>query len=112
MEELSNLSTTTLVVFGVLLVVQMTLLVIALLDLVRRSPEALLGGKKWPWALLVVLGSTIGPIIYLAVARKPHSADGPAGAPEGAAVSDTASAAVDLLYGDRTDESTTGAAHE
>lgn len=51
-----------------LIVLQLVLAVAALLDLARRGRVA--GGKKWPWALVIILGSTIGPLIYFAYGRK------------------------------------------
>jgi uncharacterized membrane protein YhaH (DUF805 family) len=46
---------------------QLALLVIALLDLVRREQTR---GPKWAWALVIVLISIIGPIVYLLFGRE------------------------------------------
>lgn len=53
-----------------LLVIQLILIVVALVDLSRRPPEAVTGGKKWPWVLVSVLISILGPIVYLTLGRK------------------------------------------
>ena len=60
-----------LIVFGV--AVQFFLMGFAVSDLVQTPVEKLKGGRKWPWALLVVFVNTIGPIIYLLTARKKES---------------------------------------
>lgn len=46
---------------------QLALLVIALLDLVRREQTR---GPKWAWALVIVLINIIGPIVYLLFGRE------------------------------------------
>ena len=43
--------------------------IFALVDLARRDRRTVKGGKKWPWLLIILLISTIGPILYLAVGR-------------------------------------------
>jgi NADH:ubiquinone oxidoreductase subunit 6 (subunit J) len=60
-----------LVALGVLAVAQITLDVIALLDLYRRPVEQVVFANKWIWVALVLLVSTLGAIIYLVAARKP-----------------------------------------
>lgn len=50
-----------------LLIVEIALLVIALVDLVKR--ERVRGGNKVIWALVIVLVNLIGPIIYLVAGR-------------------------------------------
>ena len=55
-----------LIVVGV---AEVALVVFCLVDLVRR--QAVLGGRKWVWALLIVLFAIPGSIIYLAVGREP-----------------------------------------
>ncbi len=87
------------VALGVLLVVQLLLMALGLRDLLRRSTGELVGGMKWPWALLIVVGNTIGPIIYFAVARKPLPFDTAAGDTSTGSVTDRAQAAAELLYG-------------
>jgi ABC-2 type transport system ATP-binding protein len=50
-------------------VAEVALLVFCLVDLIRRP--AVLGDRKWVWALLIVLFTVPGSIIYLAVGRVP-----------------------------------------
>jgi hypothetical protein len=60
-----------LLLLGGLIVVQITLDVIALLDLYRRPVEQVLFANKWVWVAVVLLVSMLGAIIYLLAARKP-----------------------------------------
>ncbi|NLG84743.1 MAG: hypothetical protein GX493_09105 [Firmicutes bacterium] len=53
-----------------LLVLQLALQVAAVVDILRRGPETLRGGRRWPWLALAVLGSLLGAVIYFAVGRK------------------------------------------
>jgi ABC-2 type transport system ATP-binding protein len=57
-----------LVALIVLGVAEVGLVVFCLVDLVRR--QAVLGGRKWVWALLILLFAIPGSIIYLAVGRE------------------------------------------
>jgi hypothetical protein len=68
---LSSVPVWGLVALGVLAVAQITLDVIALVDLYRRPVEQLVFGNKWIWVAIVLLVSTVGAIIYLVIARKP-----------------------------------------
>ena len=61
-----------LVALIVLGVAEVALVVFCLVDLVRRP--AVLGDRKWIWALLIVLFAIPGSIIYLAVGRVPAPA--------------------------------------
>lgn len=50
-----------------LLVIQLILIVVAIIDLVRvRSTN----GPKWLWAIIIILGNLLGPIIYFIVGRR------------------------------------------
>ena len=51
-----------------LIIIEIVLLVIALVDLVKR--ERVKGGNKLVWVLVIVLISIIGPIIYLILGRE------------------------------------------
>ena len=51
-----------------LIIIQVALAVIALVDLVKR--ERVRGGNKLVWVLVIVLVSTIGPIVYLLAGRE------------------------------------------
>jgi len=46
---------------------QLGLMIFALVDLVRREKTK---GPKWVWALVIVLISFIGPIVYLMIGRE------------------------------------------
>lgn len=50
-----------------LVVLQVLLMVVALVDLLRRERTR---GPKWAWALLVVLVNLIGPVVYLLFGRE------------------------------------------
>jgi hypothetical protein len=47
--------------------VEIALLVIALLDLLRRQKTR---GPKWMWALVIFFVQMIGPIVYLLLGRE------------------------------------------
>ncbi len=48
-------------------IIQLTLLVVALVDVLRREHTR---GPKWIWILVIVLVNFIGPIIYFVIGRK------------------------------------------
>ena len=50
-----------------LLVVQLVLVVVCLLDLSRLAKVR--GLPKWAWAIIILLGELVGPIVYLFVGR-------------------------------------------
>ncbi len=49
-----------------LVVVQLGLMVYCLIDLAKREKTK---GPKWLWAIVVILGELIGPVIYLLFGR-------------------------------------------
>jgi hypothetical protein len=51
-----------------LVLLELALLVIALVDVIRR--EHVTGGNKVVWILVIVLVNFIGPIVYLIFGRK------------------------------------------
>jgi hypothetical protein len=53
-----------------IILIEFILLLIALIDLVRRDRAEVVFERKWPWVLIIVLVSGIGSIIYLAIGRK------------------------------------------
>lgn len=96
--DLSALPTPALIALGIVAAAQLTLQIVALIALVRTPRERVVFGQKWPWVLIVVLGSLIGSIAFLAVGRRgPHTADEPTLEPAGDAVTRT----VRSLYQDR-----------
>jgi hypothetical protein len=48
---------------------ELILIIVALIDLIRREP-ARVNGNKVVWALIIVLIATIGPICYFILGRK------------------------------------------
>ena len=50
-----------------LIIIQFILIVVAIIDLVRVKDT---NGPKWLWALIIILGNLIGPIIYFIVGRR------------------------------------------
>jgi len=50
-----------------LILLQLALMAFALVDLVRRQRTR---GPKWLWAIIIVLGEILGPVIYLLVGRE------------------------------------------
>jgi len=99
--SLEDLGTTTLVAIGILVVVQLTLVVLALVSLVRR-PASAVRGPKWLWVLIIVFGELVGPIVYFAVARAPEQVD--VGRTEASTTPKQAESVADVLYGPRTEE--------
>lgn len=93
-----GVSTVALVGIGLLILVQLTLQVIAVVGLVRTPAERVsLGGRKWLWALIIILGEIVGPILWFVAGRTAAPVDDSAVRPsEGQARS-----AADALYGTR-----------
>jgi hypothetical protein len=52
-----------------LAILELILLLVALVDLIRRDPRQV-RGSKLAWVLIILLISTIGPICYLLLGRK------------------------------------------
>jgi hypothetical protein len=50
-----------------LILIQLGLMAFCLVDLARREHTR---GPKWMWALIIILGELIGPIVYLVVGRQ------------------------------------------
>jgi len=51
-----------------LFLVNLALVVVALVDLVKRKQVA--GGNKWLWGAIVVFIQYLGPLVYLVFGRK------------------------------------------
>jgi hypothetical protein len=51
-----------------LVLLQLTLMIVALMDLIRREKTRYL--PKWAWAIIILLGELIGPIIYFIFGRE------------------------------------------
>ena len=57
------------VIFLPLLFIQLILIVVALRDLL--GPERRVrGGNKWLWAVIIVIGELLGPLLYFALGRE------------------------------------------
>ena len=97
-EALGGVSTS--VVYGLLVlgVIQLTVQIWALVDLVRRDSVA--GGRKWVWALVILVLSNLalGAILYFAIGRKVVSVVDEPDLPMTVGT-DRATRAVESLYG-------------
>jgi hypothetical protein len=98
LQQLLGVSTAVAVVALLFLAGQVAIQVYALVDLTRR--EQVYGGRKWVWALIIVLGNLVGAIGYL-VAGRPVPAIHVSGSGASAGGGDAARRAVDALYGPR-----------
>jgi hypothetical protein len=99
--SLSALPAWGLVALAVLLVAEITLDVIALVDLYRRPVDQVIFTNKWIWLAVILLVNTVGAIIYLLAARKPAvlTDDAAPAKPKSVGSDDIA----DMLYGPRDD---------
>ncbi len=50
-----------------IILVQLAMRVYCLVDLARREQTK---GPKWLWAIIIILGELIGPVVYLLVGRE------------------------------------------
>jgi Phospholipase_D-nuclease N-terminal len=94
-------SVATVALVAAILVAELALIVVCLVDLVRRPSAAVTFGTKIPWILIVLFISIIGPVVYLAAGRRdlPPSDEGlPRQGREGPPP-DVAQRTVDVLYG-------------
>ena len=57
-----------------LFLIELALLVIALIDVIRR--EKVTGNNKVVWILVIVLVQVIGPVVYFLFGRKEANVDG------------------------------------
>lgn len=83
----------------VLIVVQVLAQVYALVDLMRRA--AVRGGKKWVWALVIVLLNLPGAIAYLVAGRTVSSMEGSDASGTKTVGEEGVRKAVDTIYGAR-----------
>lgn len=51
------------------LFLQLILLIVALTDLIRNDPRRI-RGPKWIWAIVIVLGEILGPVLYFIIGRR------------------------------------------
>jgi hypothetical protein len=52
-----------------LLAIQLLLVIVALRDLLRPE-RRVKGGNKWLWAVIIVVGELLGPLLYFALGRE------------------------------------------
>jgi hypothetical protein len=62
-------TTTLILALMPVILISLALEIFALVDLIRRDRKTVRGQNKWVWALIIVLVSTIGSILYLIVGR-------------------------------------------
>jgi hypothetical protein len=72
--QLADLPTGVLVAIVIAGLLQVTLDVIALVDLYRRPVERVTLGNKWVWVAIILFVNLLGAILYLAVGRRPAPA--------------------------------------
>lgn len=53
-----------------ILAIQLILMIVALVDLARREKTR---GPKWLWALIIIFGELLGPIVYFVFGRVDES---------------------------------------
>src|SRR5437868_15119146 len=95
--RLLEVSTTVAAITLALIVAQVATQAYALVDLVRR--DAVRGGRKWVWALVIALGHLPGAIGYLAAGRVTSGVDAPsAGSGASTAGRDAAPRALGRLH--------------
>jgi hypothetical protein len=101
--DLSTLPVWLAAVLGLAIVAQLTFEVWVLVKMLNMPAEQItLGGRKWLWAIIILLVNWIGAIIFLVAGRKPAAvADTAPAAP----ASTRAEAAADALYGARNESS-------
>ena len=72
--SLSAISPPVLAVLGAVGLIQIGLDVFALIDLYRRPAAQVAIGNKWIWVAIILLVNILGPILYLAIGRRPPPA--------------------------------------
>jgi hypothetical protein len=64
------MTNTMLLILLPILILQLILVIVSILDLVKRDNSTIAGGNKVVWVLIILFISTIGPILYLTIGRK------------------------------------------
>ncbi len=64
---MTKISNTLILLIIPVILLQLTLMIIALVDLARREKTK---GPKWLWAVIIIFGELIGPIVYLLAGRE------------------------------------------
>ncbi len=86
-----------LIIVVVLALLEIGLAIFALVDLYRRPTDRVALANKWIWVAIILLVNLVGPIVYLAIARKPAIQSEGAAAPSPNRMEQV----VDSLYGPR-----------
>jgi hypothetical protein len=53
-----------------LIIIELILLIVALVDIIRRDRSEIVSHRKWPWVVISLVIGGIGPILYLAAGRR------------------------------------------
>jgi Mn2+/Fe2+ NRAMP family transporter len=97
-EVFEGIGTGLLVALGALVLVQVTLQVIAIVQLVKTPAQRVsIGGRKWVWALIILLGQIVGPLIWFFLGRTTEPTD----VDSVLADESVRRSAVDTLYGEK-----------
>lgn len=68
--DLSAIPVAAIVAVVVLVLVQLSLQIAAIVSLVRTpQTRVTIGGRKWVWALIIILGEIVGPILWFVLGR-------------------------------------------
>jgi hypothetical protein len=51
-----------------IVLIQLVLMIVCLVDLFRREKTRYL--PKWAWAIIIIIGELLGPIVYLILGRE------------------------------------------
>ena len=101
--DLSTLPVWLVAVLGVLIVAQLSFEIWVLVRMLNTPAEQItLGGRKWLWAIIILLINWIGAIIFLVAGRKPAEV---ADVAPVTSAGTRAEAAADALYGARSESS-------
>ncbi|WP_216378827.1 PLD nuclease N-terminal domain-containing protein [Arcanobacterium phocae] len=64
-DSLSTLPNSALIALGIVAVIQLCLMIWALVRLASDKREQVVGISRFAWAIIILLGQLIGPIIFL-----------------------------------------------
>ncbi len=64
------MSSSDLLIFAPIILIELGLAVAAMVDLIRRDKSAVAGGNKLLWGAIILFVGFIGPIVYFIVGRK------------------------------------------
>jgi len=64
------MSSSDLLIFAPIILIELGLGVAAMVDLIRRDKAAVAGGNKLLWGAIILFVGFVGPIVYFIVGRK------------------------------------------